>query len=35
MLATLVVGAGLSVTEVNSLSMREVNAIAKMLNGGK
>jgi len=34
-LATLVIGAGLSVTEVQGLTMREVNAIVKMMNGGK
>jgi hypothetical protein len=34
-LATLVVGARLSVTEIQGLTMREVNAIAKMMNGGK
>jgi hypothetical protein len=34
-MATLVVGAHLSVTEINSLTMREVNAIAKMMSGGK
>jgi hypothetical protein len=35
MLATLVIAAGLSVTEIQSLTMREVNAIVKMMNGGK
>jgi hypothetical protein len=35
MLAILVAGAGLSVKEVNNLTMRETNAIIKFMNGGK
>jgi hypothetical protein len=35
MLAALVVGAGLSVTEANNLTLRERNAIFKFMNGGK
>jgi hypothetical protein len=35
MLAALVAGAGLSVTEANQLTLRERNAIFEYMNGGK
>jgi hypothetical protein len=34
-MAALVVGAGLSVTEVKNLTVRECSAIFKQMNGGK